>query len=79
MSGGTDKAFSVFVHDRLTGQTWRVSVASNGTQGDNSSEDAFYSADGGLVAFQSYANNLVSDDTNLFSEIYVLLLYHSLA
>jgi len=38
VSGGTDKAFSVFVHDRLTGQTWRVSVASNGTQGDNSSE-----------------------------------------
>lgn len=70
MSGGTDKAISVFLHDRLTGQIG-VSVASDGTQGDNSSEGASISADGGLVAFQSYANNLVSDDTNLFSEIFV--------
>lgn len=71
VNGDTNKESDVFVHDRLTGQTWRVSVASDATQGDNSSEDASISADGGLVAFQSYANNLVSDDTNLFSEIFV--------
>ncbi|MBN1891115.1 MAG: carboxypeptidase regulatory-like domain-containing protein [Thermoflexales bacterium] len=64
VSGDTNNASDVFVHDRQTGQTTRVSTASDGTQGDDFSGGAFISADGRLVAFESEAGNLVSGDTN---------------
>lgn len=54
----------VFVHDRLTGQQRRVSVASDGTPANGVSWDAVISADGGFVVFTSHASNLVSGDTN---------------
>lgn len=57
-----------FVHDLQTGQTERVSVASDGTQANNVNSDlvgiASLSADGRFVAFSSYASNLVANDTN---------------
>jgi hypothetical protein len=71
VSGDTNEEPDVFVHDRLTGQTWRVSIASDGAQGDNASRDPSISGDGVLVAFQSHARNLVSDDTSVFSDIFV--------
>ncbi len=61
----------VFVHDRHTGITERVSVASDGTQADNWSHDASISADGRYVAFYSYANNLVEGEQTYFSQVYV--------
>jgi hypothetical protein len=54
----------VFVHDRQTGQTTRVSISSAGAQGNGSSVAPSVSADGRYVAFQSAASNLVADDTN---------------
>jgi Tol biopolymer transport system component len=56
----------VFVHDRVTGSTERVSVASDGTQTDihNESYTPAISGDGRYVAFSSRANNLVPGDTN---------------
>jgi hypothetical protein len=61
-----------FVHDRLTGTTERVSVATNGTQaGNHSDTSATISADGRAVAFQSLATNLVASDTNATSDIFV--------
>src|SRR5262249_44020956 len=55
----------VFVHDRETGKTERVSVASDGTQGNGSSRDPALSADGRYVAFGSNATNLPEDvDSN---------------
>src|SRR5438309_6076589 len=62
VKGDTNGAIDVFVHDRLTGTTERVSVASDGTQGNGSSTDASISADGNRVAFGSFANNLVQPD-----------------
>jgi Tol biopolymer transport system component len=53
----------VFVHDRETGETTRVSVASDGTQANNYSTEPFISADGRYVAFTSRATNLVEGDT----------------
>jgi Tol biopolymer transport system component len=64
VSGDTNGVEDVFVHDRQTGQTSRVSVASNGVQGNDPSYTPFLSADGRYVAFASDANNLVSGDTN---------------
>jgi hypothetical protein len=49
---------------QTTGSTTRVSVASDGTQGDSVSAHPSISADGRSVAFWSAASNLVSD-TNL--------------
>jgi Tol biopolymer transport system component len=57
---GTD----VFVHDRQTGQTTRVSVASDGTQANRESFGPTVSADGRYVAFVSLASNLVPRDNN---------------
>ena len=51
--------------------TRRVSVDSNGTQGNGSSSSPSISADGRYVAFQSNATNLVSDDTNSRTDIFV--------
>ena len=62
--GDTNDADDVFVHDRETGTTERVSVASAGNQGNGDSDDPAISADGRYVAFQSFASNLVPGDTN---------------
>jgi Tol biopolymer transport system component len=61
----------IFVHDRQTGETTRVSVATDGTQGNSTSSYAAISADGTAVAFQSDATNLVGDDTNGFRDVFV--------
>lgn len=54
----------VFMHDRQTGATTRVSVASDGTQGNQHSFDPAISADGRYVTFTSSASNLVANDNN---------------
>jgi Tol biopolymer transport system component len=58
----------IFVHDILTGDTTRVSVASDGTQGNQWSDQAAISPDGLYVAFRSYASNLVQGDVNNFCD-----------
>jgi Tol biopolymer transport system component len=58
----------IFVHDILTGETTRVSLASDGTQGNQWSDQASISPDGLYVAFRSYASNLVQNDTNNFCD-----------
>jgi Tol biopolymer transport system component len=62
--GDTNGAEDVFVHDRSTGQTTRVSVSSLGLQGDRDSYDPAISADGRYVAFASFATTLVPGDAN---------------
>ena len=54
----------IFVRDRQTGQTTRVSVASDGTQANDQSFRPAISADGRYVTFASVASNLVPGDTN---------------
>lgn len=69
--GDTNDTLDVFVHDRETGTTERVSVASDGTQGNGLSRYAAISADGRYVAFGSDATNLVPGDTNAASDVFV--------
>ena len=71
VSGDTNNSMDVFVHDRQTGQTERVSVASNGTQGNDHSGWPSISTDGYYVAFYSSANNLVSGDTNSIADLFI--------
>lgn len=54
----------VYVHDLQTGETTLASVATGGSQGDRHSRNATISADGRYVLFESWARNLVPDDTN---------------
>ena len=49
----------------------RVSISSDGTQGNNHTDDPSISFDGRFVAFESDASNLVSEDTNSVSDIFV--------
>jgi Tol biopolymer transport system component len=69
--GDTNGVCDVFVHDRQTGETTRVSVASDGTQGDSDSWLPTISADGRFVAFECVATNLVVGDTNGTEDIFV--------
>ncbi len=69
--GDNNATFDVFVHDRQTGETTRVSVDSAGNEGNGSSINAAISADGRHVAFESSASNLVAGDTNGFADIFV--------
>ncbi len=69
--GDTNGAADVFVRDRITGMTERVSVDSAGLQGNNHSAGPRISADGRYVAFTSYATNLVPGDNNDCSDIFV--------
>ena len=65
----TNMKDDVFVYDRVTGVTTRVSVNSSGQQGDESSSNPSISRDGNFVAFSSYSTNLVSGVSG--SQIYI--------
>lgn len=69
--GDANDASDVLVFDRKTGVARRASVASDGTEGDGASYDPVVSNDGAVVAFYSYATNLVEGDTNASSDVFV--------
>ncbi len=71
VAGDTNGVSDVFVHDRETGATTLVSVASDGTQADDYSGNPAISADGRFVAFMSFAANLVAGDTNGCPDVFV--------
>ena len=61
----------VFVRDRHAGTTRRVSVSSQGIEGDALSAFPTISGDGRLVAFRSAASNLVPGDRNGEKDVFV--------
>ncbi|OGO25624.1 MAG: hypothetical protein A2W33_04560 [Chloroflexi bacterium RBG_16_52_11] len=69
--GDTNNFLDVFVRDRLLGTTERVSVASDGSQGNFDSIFPAISADGRYVAFRSHASTLVGGDTNNSDDVFV--------
>ena len=71
VSGDTNGVPDLFVHDRVTGVTERISLDSNEAQANNGSGYPSISADGRFVAFSSSATNLVSGDTNAKPDIFV--------
>ncbi len=71
VGGDTNAAMDVFVRDRASGETERVSVSSKGKQADGFSRDPSVSAEGRFVAFTSGATNLVPGDTNGFQDVFV--------
>jgi len=79
VAGDTNSVRDVFVKDRQTGQTSRVSTNSTGIQGNGATgwiggyttADVAISGDGRYVAFHSNASNMVYGDTNSAYDIFV--------
>lgn len=73
VAGDSNNAHDVFVHDRQTGTTSRVSVSSAGVLGDRGSYSSLnaLSADGRWITFASEARNLVAGDANNAIDIFV--------
>jgi Tol biopolymer transport system component len=69
--GDTNNSDDVFVHDRQTRTTDRVSVSGANVEPDSGSAKPSINADGRLVAFQSFASNLTSNDTNGRTDVFV--------
>jgi Tol biopolymer transport system component len=69
--GDTNGTSDIFVHDRSTGLTTRVSVDSAGRQANGPSFIPSISADGRFVAFASDASDLVPGDTNGARDVFV--------
>ncbi len=73
VAGDTNAMGDVFTFDRNTGVTERVSVASDGTQGNFLSglDAVSISLDGRFACFASFATNLVPFDTNNMPDVFV--------
>ncbi|MBC7286505.1 MAG: PD40 domain-containing protein [Armatimonadetes bacterium] len=71
VQGDTNRCGDVFVHDRKSGRTVRVSVSSKGEQANGESWGPCISRDGRFVAFISAASNLVPGDTNGIPDYFV--------
>ena len=71
VSADTNQRMDAFIHDRVSGETKRVSIASDGTEGNDHSYLTTISADGISVAFLSTASNLVLGDTNKVQDVFV--------
>ncbi|MGP4087376.1 S8 family serine peptidase [Streptomyces sp. KR55] len=69
--GDTNRQTDAFVHDRVTGATERLSVASDGTQANGLSSAPSLSADGRYAVFNSDADNLVPGDTNNATDVFL--------
>lgn len=67
----TNGVGDIFVRDRKTGKTRRVSVGPNGLQSNGQSIFQALSASGRTVVFTSDASNLVAGDTNGVSDVFV--------
>ena len=67
----TNGVRDVFVHDRTTGATRRVSLSSRGHQANRPSGWPRLSGDGGSVVFRSRADNLVAGDDDGHRDIFV--------
>ncbi len=67
----TNNVWDIFVHDRDTGETSRVSVSSDGKEADAGSYGVSVSPDGRYVTFGSNATNLVPDDLNGAMDVFM--------
>jgi Tol biopolymer transport system component len=72
VAGDSNNAnWDIFVKDLQSGAIQRVSTDAAGVQGNDSSCNAQFSADGRTVVFESYASNLVNGDSNGANDVFV--------
>ena len=71
-TGDTNGVRDIFLYDNQTGTVRKISLSQQGGQTNNASNNPAISGNGTYVAFSSDATNLITSDTNGFSEIYVV-------
>lgn len=71
ISGDTNKTADIFLRDVVNGTTTLVSVGTSGGVANGESRDPVMTPDGRYVAFVSFANNLVPNDTNGIADVFV--------
>lgn len=71
VAGDTNESMDVFLFDRETRQTERVSLTQGGGQTNNDSLEASVSNDGRFVSYSSEASNIAPQDTDANQDIYV--------
>ncbi|MCH2101274.1 MAG: hypothetical protein MK209_05080 [Planctomycetes bacterium] len=71
VAGDNNDKRDIFVHDRQTGETERISKSGPGGEGNDHSSRPSISADGRFIAYESLASNLVAGDTNGVSDIFI--------
>lgn len=71
VANDTNGVTDIFLRDRISGTTIRVSVGAGGAQANAASNYASVSDNGRIVAFVSAATNLVSGDTNGVDDVFV--------
>lgn len=71
VDGDTNDSSDIFLKDLSTGQVTRVSTKADGTQSNNSSYYAQFSADGRYIVFESHASDLVTGDANNQKDIFL--------
>jgi uncharacterized delta-60 repeat protein len=62
--GDTNESQDLFLYDRLSHTTQRVTVTTHGNQANGHTETHWISADGGTILISSRATNLVPNDSN---------------
>ncbi|KKL24916.1 hypothetical protein LCGC14_2410550 [marine sediment metagenome] len=67
----TNGKSDIFIYDRVERQVSRVSVASDGTEGNGISSSPAMSKEGRIIAFVSTSSNLVPGDDNNKADIFV--------
>ena len=72
VKGDRNNAVDIFLRDRLLGTTERLPIVARKTAANGESSHPALSPDARFVAFQSFADNLVPDDTNFTSDVFLL-------
>ena len=68
--GDNNNSSDIFLHDRETHSTTRVSLSNGGQQADRASVTPVISSDGNVVAFISEATNIIPGGTNAIPKIF---------
>ena len=71
VSDDTNDKTDIFLRNRSAGTTIRISVDSQGNEANGNSRSPMISSDGRYIAYESSATNLVADDTNGVSDIFL--------
>lgn len=67
----TNGCNDVFVYNKISNTIKRISVSNTGEEGNGDSSEPSISANGNFIAFTSYADNLVNNDINGCSDVFV--------
>jgi hypothetical protein len=71
VTGDTNGRRDIFIRDRTTNTTTRISMAPGAVEANGDSVEPFISGDGQFVVFTSFASNLVPGDTNGHADIFL--------